>query len=155
MKKTATALATAVVLSLGSSLTQAQDKGALFHNSLSANILEAHAARAEKCDVFICDQWERIDNPDRVLAPNGEAMILRFAAREDQAETVCKWNIKLVTQPLRGGPHVEYVFRFMDFCNGGGFSRVSFTQDEYETFATQTFTDAQGQQQSVKVVAGK
>ena len=154
MKKTATALAATVALSLGSSLTQAQDKGALFHNGLSVNIVEAHAARAEKCEVFNCGQWERIDNPDRVLAPRGEAMILRFAAREDQAETVCKWDIKLLTQPLEGGTITEHVFRFMDFCVGGGYSRVSFTREEYETVATQIFTD-QGQRKSVKVVAGK
>jgi hypothetical protein len=155
MKKTSTILMAAGLLFVGSEAVQAQEKGALFHNGLTANITEAYASRAEKCDIFLCGKWERIDNPERVLAPNAEAMILVLAALEEQKEKVCKWDIKIVTQPVEGGATAEHVFRMMDFCQGGGRSRVSFNSDENGTFASQTYTDAQGQEQTVRVMSGQ
>jgi hypothetical protein len=155
MKKISTILMAAGLLFGSAGLVQAQEKGARFHNGLAENIVEAYASRAEKCDVFLCGKWERIDNPERALAPDSEAEIRVFAALEDQKEKVCKWDIKIVTQPLEGGATAEQVFRFMDFCLGDGESRVSFTSDDIETFAVQTYMDAQGQEQTVKVVSGQ
>ena len=144
-----------LVAGAGSVQAQGGDKGARFHNGLTENITEAYASRAEKCDIFICDKWERIDNPQRVLSPNQQAAIHAFAALEEQKEKVCVWDVKILTQPVEGGDVAEYVFRKMNFCVGDGDSRVSFDRDENGTFALQTFKDPQGQEQMVKVMSGK
>ena len=157
MKIAATALAAAAVLWAHAATTQAQEgaKGGFFYNGLAMNIVEAHMARNDKCDIFKCGQWERVDNPDRVLPPHTEAALFKLPSGDPTAERACKWDIKLITQPPEGGALEEHVFRFIDFCPPRLGATVSFTQGRFNIFAVQVYTDENGKQQSMTYAAVK
>lgn len=124
------------------------DKGVMFTNGLSEPITEGYAMPQEQCDVYLCDKWERIDNPDRVLDPTKSAVMAGIFVNSGGKPRICNWALKVVT------PSATHEFPAMDICVPNIRSQIAFrTDDDGKAIAVKAYKDEEGSLQTVAVEA--
>ena len=130
-----------------------EDQGVMFTNGLSDPIAEGYVLRQDNCDVFLCDKWERLDYPDRVLHAGKSAVIVTILTSAPEGKPrVCDWGLKIVTQPEDGSAGTTAVFPALNFCTPKVRSEVMFTKDEDgKMMATLNYKDEEGEKQSMTV----
>lgn len=128
---------------------KATDEGVLFANHLGADIAEAYAQPKEKCDVYLCNEWRRIDRGGATTLTAGKAaaMGLIFSPKAG-GPRVCQWDIKVVTvEPM------TYEFGPFDVCVPDLRNKISFKKDGDQVTATQSWKDDKGDVQTATVDA--
>lgn len=115
-----------------------------FFNGLAKTIVDAKAARAEKCDVFKCGEWARRSSELVPLASHDTAKVLRVLASPEDTPTeagsvVCRWDIKITLESDNEGEGEEHVFRDFNFCTPKGSSFVSFERAQFGVIALHSY----------------
>ena len=124
------------------------DKGVMFTNGLSEPITEGYAMPQEQCEVYLCDKWERIDNPDRVLEPSKSAVMTGIFVNTGGKPRICNWALKVVT------PSATHEFPAMDICVPKVRSQIAFRTDEDgKIIAVKAYKDEEDKLQTVATEA--
>ena len=160
MKTVSKAVVAAALLCAGTAFADSpgpkvlpEDQGVMFSNGLSDAISEGYAMRQDNCDVFLCDKWDRLDYPDRVLSAGKSAVMVTILTSAPEGKPrVCSWALKIVTQPADGSTGITAVFPALDLCTPKVRSEILFTQDDDgKMMATLSYKDEEGEKQSMSV----
>jgi len=124
------------------------DKGVMFTNGLPEPITEGYAMPQEQCEVYLCDKWHRIDDPDRVLEPSKSAVMAGIFVNTGGKPRICNWALKVVT------PSTTHEFPAMDICVPEVRSQIRFTTDEDgKIISVKAYKDEEGKLRTVATEA--
>lgn len=129
-------------------------QGVLFVNGLNDNIVAGYSRPQEKCDVFLCDKWRRVGEGGGPISPGKGAIRMRFHKTGDESDVICKYDLKIATQPVDGSAEpTEHTFNDLDICMNGMTTKISFKEMDGKIEAIQTIKDADGNETTVANVA--
>ena len=129
-------------------------QGVVFVNGLNDNIVAAYSRPQEKCDVFLCDKWRAVAEGGGPISPGKGAIRARFHMTGDASNVICKYDLKIATQPVDGSAEpMEHTFNDLDICMNGMTTKVTFEENGGNIVAIQTIKDADGNETTVANVA--